>query len=256
MTEKEILPAESLEPLFDPDLLSTHLLTDAEPRLHSAFGEGYHFALGSNAPEHPDAELEFYPDTKIVRFVSGNVEVTMKGDTTGEYTERGLVFSTDNQQGIQDLFVNRSGEIFLMSNNRTNLDLIRPLEADSPADSEQSQSETKEKQEKVTLEGRAGRDAQLRETKNGKKITKFPLAVHELDENGQSTIWHTIVTFNELAVKTADEVKKGLVYKVVGYLHEKTDDNNKVTREIYAVNVRPPKATQQPASTEVSTETA
>lgn len=259
MTEQESGTDLQPEPLFDPDLIGTHLLVGAEPRLHSVFGEGYHFPLGDKAPENPIAELEFYPDSKMIRYTSGSIDLTMKGETFGEYTEQGLAFTAVDDSGRQDLHVARSGDIFLFSHHSApsvHIEEARVEEGPSAPDTEKAVTEDKEKQPKVTVEGRAGRDASLRETKNGKKIAKFPLAQHEAGEDGKdATTWHTIVAFNSLAETVGETVKKGQQYKVVGFLHERVEED-KTIREIYAVNVkaRAPQRSEERSADQPATE--
>jgi len=244
MTEQE--PTQFPEPELK-DFLSTHLWVPAEPRLHAAFGEGYHYALGPNAPEESIADFEIYPDVAMLRYTAQGSDITMRGEqVSGEYTEAGLIFESNTEEGFQLLSLTRDGGVVFISHPgpRKPLTVFAPESAAADpwngqpaAADEVSQKEQKEQQEKVKLEGRAGRDARLSETKTGKKIAKFPLAVHEEVDGEKQTTWHTIVAFNTLAERVGEDVKKGSKYSVVGYVHE-SEHEGKVRREIYAVNVK------------------
>jgi hypothetical protein len=118
---------------------------------------------------------------------------------------------------------------------------------DEPANDPSSQTkEQREKQERVALLGRAGRDAQLKRTAKGVDIAKFPLAVHEKREDTDEDVtnWFTVVAFHALAKEISQTVKKGQEYKVIGYRHERID-KDKTIEEIYAATVKPPTKKQQ-----------
>ncbi len=64
--------------------------------------------------------------------------------------------------------------------------------------------------------------------------------MHETDAAGEAkTTWHQIIAFNELAKEVAETVKKGEECKVIGYKHER-QDQDKTIAEIYAATVKPP----------------
>ena len=229
-------------PAFDPDDLGDVLASPAQPRLDSVHGQGYHYHLGD--PNYPQSDLEIYPDAKLVRYSSEGLQITMTDEELGaRYTNGTVIFHAESEREIRHMTVSGSGNL-LLAVTSTNTDYSLPIE-ELPNDT-QAAEEQKERQEKVNLMGRAGRDAQLRETKSGKKISKFPLAVHDQNEEGKDlTTWETIVAFNSLAETVSETVKKGKEYKVVGFLHE-TEKDGKTTREIYAVNVKEKSAPAPP----------
>jgi hypothetical protein len=83
---------------------------------------------------------------------------------------------------------------------------------------------TKKKSKRVDLKAaRLGRPIVCRETKNGKTITKFPVAEHNRQEDGTDiTAWHTVMAFNVLAERLcrefdAGEIAVGDELKVAAY---------------------------------------
>jgi single-strand DNA-binding protein len=80
---------------------------------------------------------------------------------------------------------------------------------------------------KVELIGYAGKDAELKEIKNGIKLANFSLATSDgyRGKNGDwvdNTTWHYIVLWNDMAKKAAEEVKKGSKVSVTGKLNYRT----------------------------------
>lgn len=236
-------------PSFEPEELGFQLAATPIPRVHQAFGEGFRYALGPD-PESPHADVEVYPAAKLIRYTSEGFQITLRGDAvSGEYHEGGVVFRAQTDTEHRSLTISRFGDLIATV---TPLPVL-PGETLVPEEEEpavpandpilkptENPTLEREKQERVALLGRAGRDAQLRQTAKGTDIAKFPLAVHELDETGQDqTSWHTIVAFNGLAREVAETVKKGNEYKVIGYKHER-QDKDKTIEEIYAATVKPP----------------
>ena len=83
---------------------------------------------------------------------------------------------------------------------------------------------------KVELTGFAGMDAEVKEIRKGVKVANFRLATSEgyKNSNGEwvnSTSWHTIVLWNDMAKKAADIVKKGARLCVVGKISYKNYQN-------------------------------
>ncbi len=67
---------------------------------------------------------------------------------------------------------------------------------------------------KVQLIGRLGADAEIRETKTGKKVANFSLATNEsyLDRDGnkvENTQWHRLTAWDKLAEVAEKHFKKG-----------------------------------------------
>jgi|GEM_PF-6457026 len=123
------------------------------------------------------------------------------------------------------------------------IDAVIAADQSKPEESNiKTQSNTEpptEKAPRVEVEGRAGKDPVLRETAKGVKIAKFPLAEHPNGQEGE-TVWHTIVSFKDLAQKVSETVHKGDQVKVIGYRNER-EHNGKTVQEINAVVVKPPK---------------
>lgn len=71
----------------------------------------------------------------------------------------------------------------------------------------------------VNVIGRAGRDADMREVRDGLKVANFSIAVSDRDKNGEEdTTWFDVAVFGETAVKCAEQVRKGDMVHVEGGL--------------------------------------
>ena len=95
---------------------------------------------------------------------------------------------------------------------------------------------------KVILVGNVGKDPEIRDTSEGKKIASFSLATSDTwkDKSGErqeKTEWHRVVIFNQGLAEIAERyVKKGSKLYVSGALQtRKWEDNNGVER--YATEV-------------------
>ena len=80
---------------------------------------------------------------------------------------------------------------------------------------------------KVELLGFAGKDAEVREIKDGVKLARFSLATTEgyQTKTGEwinSTTWHQITLWNANAEKAAELVKKGLQVSLTGKIKNRT----------------------------------
>lgn len=237
MSGKEITPA------FEPDELGFQLAATPIPRLHETFGEGVRYALGPD-PETPVADVEVYPAAKLIRYSSGGIQITLTGETlSGRYEPDEVIFEARSETANRMLRITRFGDSLAMNS------ILPPIEGrlvhaepDDMAPAEPhglSPKTEQEKQERVALLGRAGRDARLQQTAKGVDIARFPLAVHDEVEGAKTTTWRTVVAFNALAREVAETVKKGNEYKVIGYKHERID-KDKTIEEIYAAVVKPP----------------
>ena len=69
---------------------------------------------------------------------------------------------------------------------------------------------------RVTIQGRAGEDAILKYTVNGKPILSFSLAVNKGPKEQRRTLWFTAKAFGELAERT--KVQKGELVAITGSL--------------------------------------
>jgi single-strand DNA-binding protein len=88
---------------------------------------------------------------------------------------------------------------------------------------------------KVELIGNAGMDPEIKKLEGGYTLAKFSLATSKRtkvgDEWKDSTVWHNIVAFRELADTVAKLVKKGLRVSVIGELtYKKFTDKEGVTK--------------------------
>lgn len=76
---------------------------------------------------------------------------------------------------------------------------------------------------KVTLIGRLGKDAEMRTLDGGTIITRFSLATSEsykdkADQWVEQTEWHQIVAWRDLAKRTGEQLKKGMLLYLEGKL--------------------------------------
>ncbi len=94
---------------------------------------------------------------------------------------------------------------------------------------------------RVILIGNLGRDPEIRRLENGAAVAKFPIATNEnyKDRNGewqQTTEWHDIVVWRNLAERAESQLKKGMMVYVEGKLTHRTwqdkDGNNRRTTEV------------------------
>ena len=99
----------------------------------------------------------------------------------------------------------------------------------------------------ATIVGNAGRDPELRFSKQGKAIVTLPVAVgsRRRDESGQwvdgDTSWFRVTAFEPAAQAVADQVKKGSTVIVTGRLKVSEwtgqDGSKRTTAEILADDV-------------------
>ncbi len=68
---------------------------------------------------------------------------------------------------------------------------------------------------KTIIIGRVGRDAELRETSTGKKVSKFSVATNPY---GEKTIWVDVSSWGKRAENDAKYVRKGMLVKCEGEL--------------------------------------
>lgn len=100
----------------------------------------------------------------------------------------------------------------------------------------------------VTLIGRVGKDAEVKEIKSGVKVANFSLATSmggykkaDGTEVPQSTQWHNIQCWQGLASLAEKAVKKGSIVSVVGMItyreYESKEGVKKTVTEISASDV-------------------
>lgn len=74
----------------------------------------------------------------------------------------------------------------------------------------------------VMLLGNATRDTELRKTKSGKSVANVRLATNRMVKGKESTQFHTVICWEELAKTVAKYVKKGKQIFVEGRLEYRT----------------------------------
>jgi single-strand DNA-binding protein len=100
---------------------------------------------------------------------------------------------------------------------------------------------------KVTLIGRLGADPEVRRLEGGAVVSRFSLATSESykDKDGnfqETTEWHNVVAWRELAERAERSLKKGMLVYVEGKISYRkyTDQNNqdRYVTDIVAFNMR------------------
>ena len=224
-----------------------------EQIVHRHYKEGNRYELRRD--ETGVTDLEMYPNGSVVRFVSPSVEVTVSGLRHYEISGEGVVFHSRSETDKTMMRVTRDGDLtFAVSQKprvqeeRTAIEDELPDRAEPQQTAVDPSSNTKEeteRKERVEITGRVGRDPRLTKTKGGTDVAKFSLAEHPNGNEGE-TVWHTIVSFKERAIKAAEEIKKGQTLTVIGYPNE-YEYNGQPRREINAIVFRSPKSPQAPA---------
>ena len=101
---------------------------------------------------------------------------------------------------------------------------------------------------KVELIGRVGKDPDVRETKTGKRVARFSLAVNErfinvMGDSVQNTNWLNIVVWNDVVSKAEELIKKGACLYVQGKINNRSyldkDGQKKYVTEIIGNLVEP-----------------
>ena len=101
---------------------------------------------------------------------------------------------------------------------------------------------------KVILIGNLGRDPEIRRMDNNTAVANFPVATSETftdrvtGERRETTDWHTIVCWRNLAEFVEKYVKKGMKVYVEGRLKTRSwqdkDNNTRYTTEVLADNIQ------------------
>ena len=94
---------------------------------------------------------------------------------------------------------------------------------------------------KIHVIGRLGADAEVKETKQGKKFSTFNVAVDDFVQGKKTTTWFAVADFSEVAVNRAEYLKKGALVEVQGLecVRPYLDRNNlpNVARDIRATHI-------------------
>lgn len=266
--EPEVGASRDMSPIqectWNPADIGRALSVSPAPRIHHDYGNGFDYELGPD----PDAGLTIFPDDNSVQFISGDVVLGFYDIEAPILRSDGVIFESRTPKIHSTLVVRDTGEITFISARAPKADpWDAPQHAPEPQrapptvtesstpveqperppqtatngykDSSNTKQET-ERQEKVNVVGRAGRDPRVTRTKAGDMVAKFPLAEHVTDDAGaDQTKWHNVVAFKTRAADVAATVKKGQTLRVIGYLHEKPGRNGKTEHEIYAAVVKP-----------------
>jgi Single-strand binding protein family len=240
------------------DPIATALGVSGEDRVDIQAGRGRGYGL-VNEEGSPLLSLEtFEPD--VVRLATPAVRIETRSFGSPTIAPEGVVWAKD----ASFLSLSKQGELTLHlapslpkrpetpkeapGNEKGRLDQearISVFARDSGGSQDhfrESAPAQPEKEERVALFGRLGRDPLFRVTANEKLIGQFPLAVR-LDE--ETVKWETVIAHGPRAEKLRDQLKlkKGQSVEVIGYRHEQKrkdrQGNERVVEEIYVVAVIP-----------------
>ena len=84
---------------------------------------------------------------------------------------------------------------------------------------------------KVELDGRIGKEPQIRETKNGNYVASFTMATNETFQTAsgwqENTTWHRIIMWNDVLETVKDQLKAGGRMHILGRLTNRSyEDKN------------------------------
>jgi single-strand DNA-binding protein len=211
---------------------------------HPLLGDGTRLTLvEAGGPVMPRVEL--YPERLIVRFRSSLLRLDLLSIGQVSADDDHVRFVATEQRARTTCVLYPDGALTLaLQGTRdaaaaTSL-LIAPSEPDRVVDSLPA-NQPKEQPNRVVLSGRIGREPQVRTTAKGRRIARVPLAVHDRE----STVWKTILFFDEAADNAVQSLAKGQLVTVVGYSHvrpvaQKTGGPREI-EEIYAASIQTPK---------------
>lgn len=101
-------------PRFDPEELGAHLVAMPVDRLHHSHGRGYRYAMGEY-PETPQADLEVYPDSGMIRYTSEGTHIAMTDkDVSVQFTDEGVLFDSRTDNEHRTLVISSMGEAMLV----------------------------------------------------------------------------------------------------------------------------------------------
>jgi len=93
---------------------------------------------------------------------------------------------------------------------------------------------------KILVSGGLGRDAELKQTPNGKYVLEFSLAVNDGFGENKKTYWWKCGLWGERAVKLAEHFRKGTKLLIEGRPalreYEKKDGSKGVSAEIFVTD--------------------
>lgn len=224
----------------------------AEKALHSQAktcydplcGEGYYLSL-SQSPEASKPQVGIYPEKSIVRYRDLNTVIDLVNVQKFMPEQDRLRVEVSTETMRTTAFFPATGSIVLSINPFKEQAKARDQEAPAePAPKEAEPAKEDKNKDRVTLTGRIGKDLEVKETKNGKKVLKVPVAVHEDNQ----TTWHSVFFFGDKAESMAGSFSKGQTVTVVGYKHEhettvkgKNGPEKRLVEVIYGAVMQAPK---------------
>lgn len=270
MKERESKPAEKMGTTsLAIDAVAEALKVPAQEQWDVTLGIGHRFTLpegGGNTA----GELVIYPERRLIRYRNPLLQLDLANVTAVKAQGKLVQVECRDQTSRSVFFLQPNGTFTLSAiglstarkatvegeqqENPPGVPSTVPepgLPKAAPAAGPDQQPEPTppgpaqpEKPERVVFTGRVGRVPQVRETPSKRLIARMPLAVHE----GEKTVWHNILFFDEKARKAAEELTKGEVVTVVGYKHTRevpTKYGMKQVEQIFAAAVRTPKTDQK-----------
>jgi hypothetical protein len=224
MVERESpSPVPEVRDPWDPLALGLALNAYPIPRVHAAYGEGHRYALGG-VQEEPQADLEVFAQSRVVRYASEGMHVTLIGSNPGVETDHGVVFYALGETESRSLIVNPLGEATVTV-------FLRDDPLAQPAHAQAITSEPLVKREKEdkcqTLAGRLVNDPVEGRTKNGVLMARLSLR----PEGEQAS--KEIFAFGSWARDILDYFHKDGDYTIIA--EPKTVRSNGNQREIFSL---------------------
>jgi hypothetical protein len=240
------------------DPIVTALSAPGEDRVDTQAGRGRGYRL-TNQDGSPLLFLETF-GPRLVRITTpkARIEITDLGSPV--ITAEDVAWEQDDSS----LSITRNGSIAVRVTGQRSMgadgsekalpavtegmrqdDAVPLFSRDSAAQESTSQDRSvphPERQQRVRLFGRLGKDPLFRVTATKKLVGQFPLAVR-LDE--ETVRWEKIVAHGPRAEKLRDELRlaKGQTVEVIGYRHTQTRKDrtgqDRIVEEIYVVAVIP-----------------
>ncbi|MCL5959443.1 MAG: single-stranded DNA-binding protein [Chloroflexi bacterium] len=249
--------AERKKKAWDIAGVSNTLKAPGEELRDVALGRVHRFTI-PEAEHNIAGEFHLYPERLLVRYRNPSMQLDLANVTTVKAQEKLVQIESRDQTSRSTFFLQPCGSftltaIGLSADNRA---AVQEERRETPTASESSVPEDElssvptstvehtqeepghpEKPGRVVLTGRVGRAPQLRETPNKRLIARMPLAVHQ----GEKTVWHNVLFFDEKAKKAAEELTKGEIITVIGYKHTRevpTRTGMKQVEQIFAAAVK------------------
>jgi len=208
-------------------------------RQHPLFGPGSRLSFDEKAS--PRTRLDLYPERLVARFHSSVIRLDLINVWSVRAAEEQVILGAGTREVESQTLIYPSGEAsfaLLRQSQPTTPPAEQSMKTEAASAAADSPDSDELRADRVVFTGRLGRSVTLRTTARGRIVGRVPLAVHQ----GEMTIWHNLLFFDEAAEKAAAELTKGAMVTVIGYRHVRDvtgrDGITKQVEEIYAASVQ------------------